>query len=84
VTMLTITVDEKDAEILARALDTSHTWLLDAWGEAIRQGSSTEPHQEKRKRILALSAKLGRPIDDSYRMGHLADFAKKKLEESYR
>jgi len=68
---LTIKVSDEDAEMLAKALTTTHTWLLDAWGEAIRQGTSTERHKRKRKRILALCKKLGRPIDDSYRMEHI-------------
>lgn len=80
-----LTIDQEDADLLAGALRTSLTWTLDALGSSISPPAS----REHVKGNLAYRARIRRLLidldhdgdaDDSYRFGHIIDYAKRQKQ----
>jgi hypothetical protein len=74
-------VNAEDAELIIDALQSSHTYTLDALGNSIAAPFSmdyVERNLRQRERILKLVEQLGVSIDDSYRMGHIIEFARRE------
>lgn len=72
-------LEDGDAHLLAGALRTSHTWLLDAMGSCIERSNQPALARNlvQRDAILRLLAELGQQLDDSYRMDHLRAYAER-------
>lgn len=73
-----INVNEKQRKIILGSLTTSHTWLLDAIGERIKSNTELITTLETRKNILDLMTQLDYKFNDSYRMEHLRNYAKRQ------
>jgi hypothetical protein len=72
-----IILDERDREILARALRTVHSHTMDAITNCIRHGDvpSLPRNVDTRLRVLAMLDALGHAEDDSYRWQQLRSLA---------
>jgi hypothetical protein len=68
-----------EAELLLGALRTANTWALDALAAAIGQKhqAHTTRNHEHVKLVERVSESLGQRLDNSYRMGHIREFAEK-------
>lgn len=74
-----IIVDEEDVTLLVNALRMSLTWTLDAIGDSIVPPSTRNVRDglAHRARIRDLLVELDCAEDDSYRMGHLLEYAER-------
>ena len=73
-------ISDEDKIILARGLNTQHTWLLDAIGDCIdnKNEEMLLKKLKERDNHLRIAEELGYPIEDSLRMNNLRRHAQKE------